>query len=709
MRLSLVLVLAAAATGGELDVLRPSGPNPRTMVAEYLARQAKRYEEIRDAEVAAIRTVEQLQGWQRKTRARLIELLGGLPQPSPLNARILGKLERDGYRVERIVYESQPRLYVTANLYLPTWKPAGTASPAFIGPVGHWPEGKTFEDYQRLGMEMARHGYILFVYDPIGQGERLEYFDPVVGQDRPGGSGTTSHTLIAHQCFLIGDTLTKHFIWDGVRAIDYLLTRPEVDRERIGSIGGSGGGTLTRFITAVDERVKLSIPVVSAASKGGVGGASDGEQNVPGHVLGRIWSRDHWWLVPPRPLLNLNASEDRSYGTALASLEELKQAYRLFDREADAVVLEAQGRHGIIDEMRRSAFEFIDRHWANATPVRPAAVGDGKLEKPQDLWVTETGQVWTSLGGTTVFDINRQRAGAWILNHSRMKIQPEGVRQFLDLPATVLPLKVEPAGSVQREGRTIEKVIIESEPGILVPGLVFRPKESGRRPAVLYLDDRGKAEEAHPGGRLDELADRGFVVLAVDVRGTGETAPEDPARSPQRTHDRMYRDFFFNPPANLARGAMNLGRPLLSMRVQDALAALSYLASRPDVDPADVRIFGHREGGVIGIFAAALDARVRQTVAHRSLVDFRTLLENRYYAQPASLFVLGILRHFDLPQVAAAAGPRRVLLINAVDAQGRRLAAPTVRVRYLSAPNIEAVINDYPDHLVELAVSSERL
>jgi len=262
---------------------------------------------------------------------------------------------------------------------------------------------------------------------------------------------------------------------------------------------------------------------------------------------------------------------------------------------------------------------------------------------------------------------------------------------------------------MERVGRKIEKLILESEAGVLVPALVFAPKGSGKRPAVLFLDDRGKEAEGRPGGQLDQLAERGFLTLAIDVRGVGETAPEEAPKAAVRPHERLYRDFLFNPPANLARGAMNLGRPLLSMRVQDALAALHYLASRPDVDAGEVRVFGHREGGVIGIFAAALDNRVKQVVAHRTLVDFRTLVENRYYAQPASLFVLGILRHFDLPQVAGAVAPRRVVLINAVDGMGRRLAAPTVRVRYLPAGNIEALVNDYPDQLLELAMTSERL
>ncbi len=154
---------------------------------------------------------------------------------------------------------------------------------------------------------------------------------------------------------------------------------------------------------------------------------------------------------------------------------------------------------------------------------------------------------------------------------------------------------------------------------------------------------------------------------------------------------------------------MNLGRPLLSMRVQDALGAMRYLVSRPEVDADNVSVLGHGEGGVIGVFVAALDGKVKRAVACRSLVDFRTLLENRYYAQPASLFVPGILRHFDLPQVVAAAAPRRVLLINTVDGLGRRLAVATVRMRYPAVTNVEVVVHDYPDTLIEVAMGSERL
>ncbi len=120
MRKLAPLLVAIPLLAGELDLLDDL-PNRRTMVAEYLARQAAPYEAKRDEEIAAIRSIEQLQAWQKHTRLRLIELLGGLPQQTPLHPRVVGRLDRGDYRIERIIYESQPRLYVTANLYLPAW------------------------------------------------------------------------------------------------------------------------------------------------------------------------------------------------------------------------------------------------------------------------------------------------------------------------------------------------------------------------------------------------------------------------------------------------------------------------------------------------------------------------------------------------------------------------------------------------------------
>ena len=135
-RWALALIVAGAIPcgAGELDVLEDL-PNRRTMLAEYLARQSAAHEARRDEEIAAIRSIEHLQRWQHKTRLRLIELLGGLPQPTPLNARVVGRLERGDYRVEKVIFESQPRFYVTANLYLPAWKEGHKPVPGFIAPV----------------------------------------------------------------------------------------------------------------------------------------------------------------------------------------------------------------------------------------------------------------------------------------------------------------------------------------------------------------------------------------------------------------------------------------------------------------------------------------------------------------------------------------------------------------------------------------------
>lgn len=685
----------------------PEAAPAEGMVARYLSGLAAEREAERDAEVAAIRTVPQLQAWQRKTRARLINLLGGLPPRTPLNARITGVLERGDYRVEKIVYESLPGYFVTANFYLPTWK---KKSPAFIGPVGHWLEGKSYEDYQRLGIEMAKHGYALFTYDPPGQGERMEYFDPVTGHDRGGPKSTTSHTIVGYQCFLAGNSLARYFAWDGIRAIDYLQSRSEIDGDHVGSIGGSGGGTLTRLISALDERVKISIPIVSVATKGGPGGSNDGEQNIAGSVAAGIWLQDQMWLLPPRPVINLLATVDNYFADAKRSISDVQRAYDLFGLKDAAVAIEAEGKHGLLPELRKAAYEFIDRHWRGVTELRPVVIGDGDLEKQEDLWATETGQIALSLGGRTSFDVNLEQIDARRSKEASGPATRDAIREFLNLPEVIRPRSVRVVATEDRGAFRMERVALESEAGVWIPALVLAPNRGGRLPAVLIVDDLGKDRHAAAGGLMEQLAQAGRVVVAIDARGLGETAPApDPRTAKKTTHELLYNHFFLRSSASVqARAAINLARPLPALRTHDSLVALDYLAGRGDVATGDLRVIGLGEGGVLAMFAAAVDPRVSQVITYRMLADFHSLAANRMYAQPASLFIPRILEHFDLPQVCASIAPRQVLLVNTVDEMGRRLPEADVQSRYRAAPNSRPVVELDARHLARLVTTAAR-
>jgi len=251
-----LLVAAVRAAGGEKETLSVLPPKAgQTLLTDYLLAQCQKCFDARRAEVAKITKPEQVLARQKKIRAAWLEAVGPFPKKTPLNARIVGTLDRDGYRLEKVIYESRPNHHVTASLYIPTTgKPP---YPAVLVPCGHSGNGKAYTEYQKVPILMARHGMVALCYDPFGQGERYQILDP--NGKRTAGP-CTEHTLADIGARLVGWGAASYRIWDGIRSIDYLVSRPEVDPKRIGCTGNSGGGTMTSYLMATDERIWAAAP-----------------------------------------------------------------------------------------------------------------------------------------------------------------------------------------------------------------------------------------------------------------------------------------------------------------------------------------------------------------------------------------------------------------------------------------------------------------
>src|SRR5262249_43961677 len=174
-----------------------------------------------------------------------------------------GRLERDGYVVEKLLIETQPGFFATANLYLPARR-AGRA-PGVLNAVGHWEHSKAQEVEQARCIGLARKGYVALIWDPLGQGERFQFWDDGAGSPWD-GSSTEQHAAVCNPAFLLGSTVIATMLWDGVRMLDYLARRPEVDAERLGCTGVSGGGTYTMFLGAFDRRLKATVLVGSTST-----------------------------------------------------------------------------------------------------------------------------------------------------------------------------------------------------------------------------------------------------------------------------------------------------------------------------------------------------------------------------------------------------------------------------------------------------------
>jgi cephalosporin-C deacetylase-like acetyl esterase len=265
--LTVALLLVAAATvaaNDDLTVLKADGDNPapRTLRAHLLA-EAQKLFDARRATVATLKTPNDVQKRQKELRAKFIAALGGFPEKAPLNARVVGTNQRDGYRLERVVYESRPDHHVTANLYLPDGK---GPFPAVLMPIGHSAEGKADGSVQRGAILLARNGLAALAYDPIGQGERRQLLDD---QGRPAiPSSTSEHTMAGVGALLVGRNTASYRIWDGIRSLDYLASRPDIDAHRLGCTGCSGGGTLTSYLMALDDRVAVAAPSCYVTSLG---------------------------------------------------------------------------------------------------------------------------------------------------------------------------------------------------------------------------------------------------------------------------------------------------------------------------------------------------------------------------------------------------------------------------------------------------------
>ena len=248
------------APGVELNVDTAALPDYSRDLERYLTRLSNEARDRRKQIINAISTRQGVVDRQKAVVSELWKMLGGPLDRSPLNARVTGTIDRPGYRIEKVTFESRPKLYVTANLYVPS----GTGRrPAILGPLGHSGNGKAWPSYQKLFTNLARKGYVVLAYDPFGQGERIEYPGSRGGQSALGG-GTSEHEYAGRRLILLGANFGLFRAWDGIRGIDYLLTRPEVDPDRIGCAGQSGGGTLTQFLAALDSRIRAAVVSMEA-------------------------------------------------------------------------------------------------------------------------------------------------------------------------------------------------------------------------------------------------------------------------------------------------------------------------------------------------------------------------------------------------------------------------------------------------------------
>lgn len=656
----------------------------RNMLPAYLSRLVAERLEERERAIARISTPNEVAARRSEIRERILQSIGGLPERTPLNARVVGTIERDDYRIEKIIFESQPRFFVTANLYAP--KKGRGPYPGILVPLGHEPAPKAYPDAQRLLGALAEKGFVALAWDPIGQGERIQIYDPDWGESKVVRS-PTEHSVVGVQCTVVGDNLARYAINDGLRALDYLLTRPEVDPARIGCTGNSGGGNLTAYLAALDDRITVAAPscwITSWQWLLKTIGPQDSEQTLFPFIGEGIDYADFIYASAPRPYLVLAATRDFfSINGTRQTYAEAKRVYELIGAPDKLAMTEADDHHAYSLPRRMAAYRWFGRWLKGVEDQEP----EPKIEfaTDEELRCTETGQVTTSLNSETVFSMNQKRAESLrspkpLLSNRKdfaafqMEIRKR-VRQSLNVTPPKEAAPVKRYGQIANPGYRVEKLVYESESGIVIPSLLFIPDTAeARKPAIVYAHGRGKAAGL---AEIEELVQAGFVALSIDLRGAGETMVIE---SQQSNDTRPYFGDF-----DSAMTALLLGKPLVGMRALDISRGVDLLAARADVDADRIYGFGKEGGAVPMLYAATLDERIRKIALEDMLISYQSIITRRIHRQALEHVVNGALKFYDFPDLAAAFAPRSIWIVNGVDPIGRRVDLAEMKKQYAAS------------------------
>jgi cephalosporin-C deacetylase-like acetyl esterase len=685
---TITLWIACAAFLGPLSL--PAQVPTDDPVLQWMDQIAQREIDQRQLAIAQIHTMAEAERRQQWVREKLLELLGGLPEyKGPLNARVTGRIQAEGYTIENVIFESLPGFYVTGNLYRPS-QPG--RYPAVLFQSGHTQEGKA--EPQRAAANLALKGFVVLCFDPIGQGERVQSFDRQLGRSVSKEGSGNDHVQAGAQSMLIGQSVARYFIWDSIRALDYLVSRSDVDANRVGALGCSGGGSSTTFIAALDRRIKAAAPACFTNSYRLLfaGPDPDPEMEFPRFLASGLDHADFAELAAPTPWL-IMATEHDYYSPEGAKLvfDEARRWYRLFGAEDKIGFFVGSGQHGTPPESREAMYEwmirwlkdghgdFIDRHV--------------KQYNNHELQVTRTGQVEDEPNSRKVFQV--------ILDDYHAKKRPGTIDE---LAAELRNLQIPSDGSAPStkvleettsfEGR-VESLQYESEPGVEIKGKLYIPNlPSGRKPAVLLVADRSSSRWVLSTSEFaGSLAKSGHVVLEMDPRDSPFPRPPYSSASSNCYACLARLSFTGNWLANTR--ADLIGRNLPAMRAHDIVRGVDLLAARSDVDPASIRAAGRGVQGIWLLLAAAADPRIVKLWLDRTPYNLRSALENSIAMDLYDVAISGFALHWDVEDLIKAMGNHPVVWSDPTDWRGQiAYLGPPYQYRWVLGDN-----NDLRDEM----------
>jgi len=628
----------------------PSGPRI-TPYLRYQAEQAWKEDEARQKAWDAIRDEAGLLKTQDELRQKLLEMIGGLPvAKTDLHPVIVGKISMDGYSIEKLVFQSLPGLYVTALVYVPN--DHASKHPAVLVPAGHAADGKFH--YQALCQRLVVRGYVVISWDPIGQGERSQFWDQKAQKSRY-NLICGEHAVMGNLAYLAGANLARWEIWDGIRAVDYLLTRPEVDGERISITGTSGGGTQTALIAALDPRIKLAVPScyitalpMRMSNRIFADPDSDPEQDLFGMISNGVDHPGLLLLMYPRPVMVAAAVLDfvPIEGTR-KTYRELQKLYARFGHGDRIALVEGYHSHQYSPENQQAALDFLDRF--NQMPVRSGLPPVKELDN-ESLRCTRTGQVLLDyrdarslMGLIREYYIGHKTGTARQLAAEYYGEKYSGVKDWLvdeyrGAPPQDRQITWESVGSAKVGEVAIDRYVLHHSVELEMPLLYIHKSGGGDRRVALWFQENGKAT-AEDWPEIESYLNLGYEIISFDFRGLGETrmaytavSPDDPLLG-ELDFDHAYVNPISGVLANYVYNSLLTGRPYFLQMIEDAEIARRFAVEKLHANVVVVSAAGEAYT-LASAIAETLPGMSLQSEPNRKILKWSEIVEQRRGSWP---------------------------------------------------------------------------
>jgi Acetyl xylan esterase (AXE1) len=633
----------------------------------------------RDAEIEKLITKEDWLERQSTVKRKLAEIIGPFPEKTPLNDIVTGKLKKDGYRIEKITYESQPGYHVTGAIYIPDG--VKKKAPAIFYACGHSVEGFKVNVYQHIIINLVKKGFVVFTIDPMGQGERFEYWDTI--KDEPKFPiPDHEHSYAGAQCIISGYSTGRNFIWDAIRGIDYMISRKEIDPERIGMTGRSGGGNITAYLGAIDNRILATAPECYITSYEYIYksiGPQCAEQNLYQMIEKGLDHQDFIEARAPKPTMMITTSRDFfSIQGARESYAEAKKMYKTLNAESALLMVEDDTVHKSTIKNREAMYAFFQKYLNNPGNSKDIVVN---VPDPEDLQVTKTGHVVGSLNGESVFSLNKAIVEKQLISletsrtdQSRhLKKIPSAAARYSGFEQPVSFGKPVFSGRYVKAAYTMEKYLLPGSGDYALPVILFRPEVKFKNELILIVNTDGLEQAVNHDGLVHQLLKKGYSVLISDLPGIGSMGPGY-LKGDSYIGGISYNQWF---------AAALVGKSNVGLRAEDILRLIHFAKN-------DIKEFSSISAISIGalgsemLHAATFSPEIKNICLIRPFLSYADIATTRFYKPDYIPYTVpGAIKEYDLTDLIAGLCPRKVIIIDPLTGDGTTPDEEKIRNNYL--------------------------